>query len=111
VAAAIGAGARRPGDLAARYGGEEFALILPDTSLAGAMTVAEAIRSAVAALALEHADSPTGKVSISLGVVAGAAGTEPDGAWVEAADRLLYDAKASGRDRVAAREGLMLAIA
>jgi diguanylate cyclase (GGDEF)-like protein len=110
VAAAIGAGARRPADLAARYGGEEFALILPDTDLAGATTVGEAIRSAVAALALEHADSPAGKVSVSLGVVAGPASTEPDGAWVEAADRLLYDAKAGGRNRVAARAGIALAI-
>ncbi|MGB9108328.1 MAG: sensor domain-containing diguanylate cyclase, partial [Telluria sp.] len=64
IAAAIGAGARRPVDLAARYGGEEFILVLPDTALAGAMTVAESIRTAVAALALEHADSPTGKVSL-----------------------------------------------
>jgi diguanylate cyclase (GGDEF)-like protein len=108
VAAAIGAGARRPGDLAARYGGEEFALILPDTGLAGAMNVAEGIRTAVAALGLEHADSPTGKVSLSLGVVAGPADTETDGAWVEAADRLLYEAKAGGRNRVAAREGVPL---
>jgi diguanylate cyclase (GGDEF)-like protein len=108
VAAAIGAGARRPVDLAARYGGEEFALILPDTGLEGATTVAEAIRTAVAALALEHADSPTGKVSVSLGVVAAPTGTEPDGAWVEAADRLLYEAKAGGRNRVAARGGLLV---
>jgi diguanylate cyclase (GGDEF)-like protein len=108
VAAAIGAGARRPVDLAARYGGEEFALVLPDTGLEGATIVAEAIRTAVAALALEHADSPTGKVSVSLGVVAAPTGTEPDGAWVEAADRLLYEAKAGGRNRVAARGGLLV---
>jgi GGDEF domain-containing protein len=57
---------------------------------------------------LEHADSPAGKVSLSLGVVAGQAGAEPDGAWVEAADRLLYEAKAGGRDRVAARACLQL---
>jgi diguanylate cyclase (GGDEF)-like protein len=107
VAAAIGAGVRRPGDLAARYGGEEFAVILPETDLDGAMTVAEAIRTAVAALALDHADSPAGKVSLSLGVVAGVAGPETDGAWIEAADRLLYEAKAGGRDRIAAREGVL----
>jgi diguanylate cyclase (GGDEF)-like protein len=106
VAAAIGAGVRRPGDLAARYGGEEFAMILSDTDLAGAVTVAEAIRAAVAALAIEHADGPAGHVSLSLGVVAGPAGAEPDSAWVEAADRQLYEAKAGGRNRVAAREGV-----
>jgi diguanylate cyclase (GGDEF)-like protein len=104
VAAAIGGGARRPGDLAARYGGEEFAVILPDTSLEGARAVAEGIRAAVAALAIEHADSPDGRVSLSLGLVAGPAGPEPDCAWIEAADRLLYEAKAEGRNRVAASQ-------
>jgi diguanylate cyclase (GGDEF)-like protein len=103
VAAVIGGGARRPGDLAARNGGEEFAVILPDTSLEGARTVAEGIRAAAAELAIEHADSPDGRLSLSLGVVAGAAGPEPDGAWIEAADRLLYEAKAAGRNRVAAQ--------
>jgi diguanylate cyclase (GGDEF)-like protein len=104
VAAAIALGARRPGDLAARYGGEEFALILPDTGLDGAMAVAEKVRAAVAELGLEHAGGPAGKVSLSLGVVSGLAATEPDSAWVEAADAMLYEAKAGGRNRVAARE-------
>jgi len=102
VAAAIAGGARRPGDLAARYGGEEFAVILPETGLEGAMAVADAIRAWVAALAIEHGDNPAGMVSLSLGVVAGKVGPEPDSAWVEAADSLLYDAKAGGRNRVAA---------
>jgi diguanylate cyclase (GGDEF)-like protein len=102
VAAAIAGGARRPGDLAARYGGEEFAVILPDTGLEGAMTVADAIRAWVAALDIEHVDNPAGTVSLSLGVVAGKVGAEADSAWVEAADSLLYDAKAGGRNRVAA---------
>jgi diguanylate cyclase (GGDEF)-like protein len=103
VAAAIASATRRPGDLAARYGGEEFAVILPDTGLEGAQTVAETIRAAVGGLALEHADSPTGKLGLSLGVVAGMAGVEADSAWIEAADCLLYEAKSGGRNRVVAR--------
>jgi len=114
VALAIASGARRPADLAARYGGEEFALILPDTDLDGAMAVAEMIREAVAGLQIDHADSPQGRVTLSLGVAAGHPATEPDqlaSAWVEAADAALYDAKAAGRDRTVGRVGtLMLAI-
>ncbi|TQK10306.1 sensor domain-containing diguanylate cyclase [Herbaspirillum sp. SJZ107] len=108
VALAIASGARRPADLAARYGGEEFALILPDTDLDGAMAVAELIREAVAELQLEHADSPNGRVTLSLGVVAGYPAREaeqPSCAWVEAADTALYDAKAAGRNRAVGRSG------
>jgi PleD family two-component response regulator len=65
--------------------------------------VAEAIRAAVGSLAIEHADGSAGKVSLSLGAVAGLPGSEPDAVWVEAADRLLYEAKSGGRDRTVAR--------
>jgi len=106
VAGALRAGTRRPTDLAARYGGEEFAVILPDTDLDGARAVAENIRAAVAALGIAHADSPHARVSLSIGVVAAhpAVDDGPALAWVEAADALLYRAKAQGRDRVVACE-------
>ncbi len=45
----------RPGDRAARYGGEEFVVLLPDTSVAAAQVVAEAMRRAVSERAIEHA--------------------------------------------------------
>ena len=105
VAGALRSGTRRPTDLAARYGGEEFALILPDTDLEGARAVADNIRAAVAALDIAHADGLHGRVTLSIGVVA----AQPAGAdvaalaWVEAADALLYQAKAQGRDRIIAR--------
>ena len=107
VAAAVAAGARRPSDLAARYGGEEFAVILADTDLAGAHAVADKIRAALADVDLRHADSPTGRVTVSMGLYVGLpALAEHDDAlaWVEAADRLLYEAKRAGRNRVVARQ-------
>jgi diguanylate cyclase (GGDEF)-like protein/PAS domain S-box-containing protein len=68
IAAVIQAHASRPSDLAARYGGEEFALLLPDTDVDGARTVAERIRTSVEALAIPHAGNAAhGVVTISLG--------------------------------------------
>ena len=53
---------RRDSDHVARYGGEEFVVTLPDTDAQGALTVAEGIRRAIAALDIEHAKSPYGRV-------------------------------------------------
>lgn len=106
VASTIRAAVRRPADLAARYGGEEFAVLLPQTDAAGARAMAQRIVDAFAALALPHADSPLGAVSVSVGWAAGrpdldAAIVDSRGeALVAAADRLLYAAKAAGRGRV-----------
>ena len=101
VAAALAAGLRRPADLAARYGGEEFVVVLPETDLDGACAVASHIRQRVLAARIAHADSPFDHVTISMGVYTGYATTEPreTAAWIRAADALLYQAKASGRDR------------
>ncbi len=106
VAAAIGAALRRPGDLAARYGGEELAIILPETDLAGAIAIAEVVRSAVAALCIAHVENKEGDglVSVSIGAATalsrvGGSVQMPAG-LLQAADTALYKAKQRGRNRV-----------
>lgn len=102
VARVIANCANRPADLAARYGGEEFACILPETDLAGAVAIAEKIRRGVIACAMPHQGSGVAEcVTISLGVVAGLCLTgDPCTDIVDKADKLLYQAKEHGRNRV-----------
>jgi len=102
VAKAIQDSVNRPGDLASRYGGEEFCIVLPETSSAGAVKIAELVRKNVNALKLEHSTSPVAKmVTLSLGVatVIPEQGSQPS-VLLEAADRALYQAKGNGRNRV-----------
>lgn len=85
----------------ARYGGEEFVVILADTDRYAAATVAERLRLAVEARALEHRHAPSGLVTLSIGVAARVpdAGTLPQ-ALISPADAALYAAKRAGRNRV-----------
>ena len=102
VATAIKDSVNRPGDLTARYGGEEFCLILPETSGLGAMQIAELVRKNVSDMNLEHKSSPVADmVTLSLGVATliPDLGSQPS-VLLEAADRALYQAKGSGRNRV-----------
>lgn len=104
VAQALAAMLKRPADVAARYGGEEFAAILPDTTLEQACAHANAIRAQVAALALEQAPAAVRPVvTLSIGVASfDKARLSDAAALIAAADRALYAAKRSGRDRVVA---------
>jgi diguanylate cyclase (GGDEF)-like protein len=93
---------RRPGDLAARYGGEELVMLLPSTDMAGALTVAEKIRAAIENLGLTHIANGKGLVTVSAGVQALVPLRFKSEALdlVVAADKALYQAKSSGRNRV-----------
>ena len=93
---------RRPSDMVARYGGEEFSIILPDTPLEAALTLADRIRSGVSGLNLEHLDSDLfGHITISIGVATRV--PEDDHTMlslIETADKNLYTAKRGGRNSV-----------
>ena len=100
VAETLRSVARRPGDVAARYGGEEFALILPETDAVAARAVLRHLLDGIRALAVPHAASSCAElVTISAGAVTlvPSESTQPASA-VEAADRLLYETKANGRN-------------
>ncbi|HEY0061553.1 MAG TPA: diguanylate cyclase [Telluria sp.] len=107
VAGCINNGRRRSQDLAARMGGEEFAILLPDTDLRGAIAVAESIRKTVAARTMDHISGRPHSITVSCGVhsVVPTLNMAPSD-LVDAADRALYLAKTSGRNRVRA-EGSM----
>jgi diguanylate cyclase (GGDEF)-like protein len=100
VADALSFCARRSVDLVARYGGEEFAVILPDTTVAGASQVAEEIRAVVNTLEIAHAQSAVSHhVTLSLGIACTQPNLNLDPTMlIAAADAALYQAKAAGRN-------------
>lgn len=102
VAQAIQQSIQRPGDLAARYGGEEFAVILPNTPIQGAISIAEEIQKVIAQLQLPHAGSLISEmITLSFGVTSfiPVAGYSPQHA-IAAADHALYAAKSQGRNTI-----------
>ena len=100
IAKAINGCIHRPGDLLARYGGEEFAAIMPGTSSEGAMQMAQQFHAAVANLDISHEHSMVAqRVTISVGVATTTrTGEVTPEQLSEAADKMLYQAKESGRN-------------
>jgi diguanylate cyclase (GGDEF)-like protein len=90
----------RSWDLVAKYGGDEFTLILPQTDRAGALTVAERLRSAVEAHTFPLARP--GEITISLGVAVFPEDAPVAASLIEMSDKMLYVAKQRGRNCVAA---------
>ena len=87
-------------DTVARYGGEEFGVILPETSLEGAATFAERIRSKVEESFIPEGDKKL-KVTLSIGVSCiSVTKCTKTSDLIEAADQALYKAKAEGRNQV-----------
>ena len=104
VAQAIAKVPQRIVDLVARYGGEEFAVILPNTSIEGALIIAESIKQAIAELAIPHQNSlVSDRITLSLGV-ASLIPTNEQGleTLIIHADTALYTAKKQGRNQAIA---------
>jgi diguanylate cyclase (GGDEF)-like protein len=91
---------QRASDISARYGGEEFAILLPATSLADAVHLAENIRSSVLSLRADQQGRPDSSPTVSIGAASMVPrqGLQPRD-LIKAADTALYQAKSKGRNR------------
>jgi len=90
----------RATDTVARYGGEEFVILLPNTDAEGARKVAEAVRLAVEALAIE-ASGELIRLSVSVGVMCGVPSRSARRElFLSRAEAALHEAKQRGRNRV-----------
>ncbi len=100
IADALRSQAKRSSDCVARYGGEEFVIVLPRTELQAAIAIAEAARRAIVDMKIPHESSSVlPVVSMSFGVACTNNIDRQDNLF-EIADRYLYLAKNSGRNRV-----------
>jgi diguanylate cyclase (GGDEF)-like protein len=87
----------RKADVFARYGGEEFIIVCAETSMDGAVTLADKIRQSIEAFKFPAA----GRVTVSAGVAEYQDG-DTEAGFIEKADIALYAAKRNGRNRVVA---------
>jgi len=94
-------------DIPGRFGGEEFILLLPETRLQAACSVAENIRETLASREWKQKDSGKnmGKITLSLGVAQYRI-NEPAKSLIDRADKALYLAKDKGRNRVVSETSL-----
>ena len=91
----------RPGDIVARYGGEEFVVLMPEIGTAGALAIANKLAATLRQADITHPRSPAGpRITISIGAATAKNLTGEAADLVEFADRLLYAAKAAGRNQI-----------
>jgi diguanylate cyclase (GGDEF)-like protein len=101
VAEVIRGSARRASDLVFRYGGEEFCVVSSGVSSNDALFIAESIIDGVRDLNTPHAGGERGHLTVSIGLIhaRGLEDFDTEG-LLQRADRALYNAKSSGRDRI-----------
>ncbi|MEO8064492.1 MAG: GGDEF domain-containing protein [Pseudomonadota bacterium] len=103
VASQVSAGLREE-DIFGRLGGEEFAALLPATDEATAWKVAERIRQVIEQTPLEHHGERI-QITVSIGLMSGALTEENIETLIQCADKVMYRAKNSGRNRSLAHAG------
>jgi diguanylate cyclase (GGDEF)-like protein len=103
IAQSLDSALARPSDLVARYGGEEFAVILPQTTEAGALKVAERMQATITQIQIPHDPSPIHAfITLSMGIACLVPSPERSpSSLLEQADQLLYLAKERGRNQIA----------
>jgi len=108
VASTIKECLQRPCDDACRYGGEEFAIILPNTPVEGAIAVAESIRNKIEKSKI-HTSAGIIEMTISAGVHSAIAELNQDpNQHTALADKALYQAKETGRNRVSSSDKFLI---
>ncbi len=91
----------RSGDVITRYGGEEFLVILPATDKDGAKIAAEKIRKNIENTYFDYQEfQPLGKITVSIGVATYPTDAQDEKLLLEIADKCLYKAKISGKNKV-----------
>jgi two-component system cell cycle response regulator len=91
----------RKADFSGRWGGEEFVVVLTETTGASGLGGAERIRAAIATMTVNDTAGEPIPVTVSIGLAAHRDGDSVD-SLIRRADQAMYEAKSSGRNRVAA---------
>ncbi len=99
VARTIKSSVREDLDVPARFGGEEMLVLMPETDVHGAWSMAERVREAIEAVALPGPKGEIMQVTVSVGVATWPTHARDEDALLEAADRALYRSKQAGRNR------------
>lgn len=91
---------KRSTDIVARLGGDEFAVLLPETSLQQARTVAERIHKAIDRCGTDQLSEQEARITLSVGIAEASRSMSGFQALLRLADKALYEAKAAGKNCV-----------